>query len=270
MHNLSGYVSIVTVVKDNPEGFAVTLRSFCSASLFAKFEVIVIDSSIQDLTINNVINRETKEFPGLKCKYYWYPPRGIYEAMNRSLHLCDSKFICFINSGDSIIPRSWLNFILLSQRIPSRYVVYGHTSWSNPSKRVGLVLPFNLHKKIIPFLGRMPNHQCMLIPLHLQRQHPYLLSEYPIAADLEFKHFVNSQYVLYDSSLTIVKSAPGGASQSISSFSDLFMRAFEFSRIQLLHVGFTSSVITFANFIVWHSRKVLLFKFTKLITSLML
>ena len=266
-HDFLGYVSLVSVVKDDPEGFARTIDSFCNASLLAKFEVIVYDGSVYDQTVEEVLHQKISNYPNLQCRYYWDTPNGIYSAMNNALAHCNSQFVQFINSGDCVDPQSWLKFIILSKSSPSNELNYGHSSWNNKSGNVGLVLPFEYHKNLVPFLGRMPNHQCMLIPTIFQKLHPYKSQKFPIAADLDFKHFANTQYLLNDTGLTIVISTPGGASQKITTFNQLLKRAREFSSIQFIYQGYLSGLITFFVFLSWHSRKVLFSYFQKLVSN---
>lgn len=99
MHKLgasSCWLTVVTVVKDDPEGLDVTLDSLHQQDLSA-VEYIVIDSSrdrsdvAQRVSSRGIVNSAV----------YWVEPEGIYSAMNQGIRYSSGEYIYFANAGDA-------------------------------------------------------------------------------------------------------------------------------------------------------------------------
>jgi glycosyltransferase involved in cell wall biosynthesis len=86
------WVSVITVVKDDPAGFAETMDSVASQTS-ADIEHVVIDSSSDPETVPELLG----ERPVI---YRWTPPAGIYPAMNDALALSRGEYAYFANAGD--------------------------------------------------------------------------------------------------------------------------------------------------------------------------
>lgn len=80
--------SIVTITKNNLEGFRRTQESLAAQS-FRDFEWVVIDGNSTD---------GTKEF--LPPDALSEPDKGIYDAMNKGIDRARGDYILFLNAGD--------------------------------------------------------------------------------------------------------------------------------------------------------------------------
>lgn len=103
------WLSVISVVKDDQDGFERTLGSLREQYL-DQVQLVVVDSSAD----HSVIPALTSSFPA-EVTYAWVPPEGVYSAMNRALALAEGEFSYFANAGDEFFSanvlsdvRSWL------------------------------------------------------------------------------------------------------------------------------------------------------------------
>jgi len=99
MHKLDPsdcWLSVVTVVKDDPKGLDITLDSLQQQNLEG-VQYIVIDSSRDRSSVaQRVSSREITN-----SSVYWVTPEGIYSAMNQGIQHSSGEYIYFANAGDS-------------------------------------------------------------------------------------------------------------------------------------------------------------------------
>jgi putative colanic acid biosynthesis glycosyltransferase len=91
------FLSIITVVKDDIEGFKDTFKSIASQDCM-DFEWVIVDGSIGN-EIEIFLENTSITFP---FTYVYESPRGIYPAMNLGLKNSTGEWIWFINAGDEI------------------------------------------------------------------------------------------------------------------------------------------------------------------------
>lgn len=84
------WLTIATVVKDDPLGFASTMHSIQKQSE-SGFQVLVVDSSAERLMLDES-----------HIDYIWIPPAGIYPAMNHALSQATGEYIYYLNAGDTL------------------------------------------------------------------------------------------------------------------------------------------------------------------------
>ena len=88
------WLSVITVVKDDPSGYERSLRSLLEQDLVG-VEFVVIDSSSTPVALP-----EGQSVLGFSTKLQWMPPAGIYAAMNEGLAAASGEFVYFLNAGD--------------------------------------------------------------------------------------------------------------------------------------------------------------------------
>lgn len=251
--------TFVTVVKDNYDDLEKTLSSIdCFSRLFAS-SLIIVDGSVSNTLTLSVI-KSTISSPELisSLVYIELAPNGVYGAMNAAIPHLNQKFVCFMNSGDSICFPGFAIMAEIALAGSTDKVYYGHPLWLNSSKRAGLQLPFNFARIRLPIIGRMPNHQCMLIPSSSHSQLFYNYFDFPIAADLDLKLELLGRLDYVDTGLVVVSCKPGGISQRIDSFRSLLNRTLEYGKIIAKYYGFLPSFVSGVIFALWHSRKLLI------------
>lgn len=105
----SPWLSIITVVKDDADGFARTVTSIESQDTDG-VEHVVVDSSRPPLDLPDSVGSRA-----------WVEPAGIYSAMNAALSLASGDFVLFLNAGDMLHDPAVLARVraLLSARQPT-------------------------------------------------------------------------------------------------------------------------------------------------------
>ena len=96
-------LSIITVVKDEPEGLQRTLASI-DAQGELDAEVVIIDGS--STAVDNVT------LSSLPWRIVRQSPRGIYRAMNAGLEGASGAYVYFLNAGDTFSSSGTLTRIL--------------------------------------------------------------------------------------------------------------------------------------------------------------
>jgi glycosyltransferase involved in cell wall biosynthesis len=90
-------VSIITVVFSGAPTLEATIKSVL-ANKTKEVEYIVIDGGSTDGSVN-IINSYSNKID------YWIsePDKGIYDAMNKGITASSGFYVCFINSGDTLL-----------------------------------------------------------------------------------------------------------------------------------------------------------------------
>lgn len=90
------WLTVITVVRDDEQGFAQTAASVGRQSL-AGVEWVVVDGSANRYSVPSIINSITTAIP----QYVWQQPQGIYAAMNRGIEFANGEYLFFANAGDT-------------------------------------------------------------------------------------------------------------------------------------------------------------------------
>lgn len=91
-------LSIITINRNNAVGLEKTIQSV-AAQTFKEYEYIVVDGASTDDSVN-IIKAHESDFDCLK--WVSEPDSGIYNAMNKGLHMASSDYIQILNSGDCL------------------------------------------------------------------------------------------------------------------------------------------------------------------------
>lgn len=170
-------LSIITVVRNDGTRLVATMNSLANLYGDHRFEHIVIDGKSTDqLTLNGVLAARRHN----NYKYISEPDAGIYDAMNKGVHLAEGRFLLFLNCGDRMAasPKQLVDWLKALSEIPD--VDVGCFSY-----RMNL----GDHRAIIrPLSGvqhKMPtSHQAMVFSREFMCANPYDI-QYSIAADFD-------------------------------------------------------------------------------------
>lgn len=101
-------LSIILVSKNNSLDVEYTLDSLHGVEKL-NYEIFVIDSS-DDLLTKNLLSKY-RHFSNMK--YFWTPPKGIYNAMNIGLKMsAENSCIWFLNPGDVLLDLEYVSKVL--------------------------------------------------------------------------------------------------------------------------------------------------------------
>jgi glycosyltransferase involved in cell wall biosynthesis len=96
-HAGTPWLTVVTVVKNDPAGFATTVDSLAAQDL-SGVEYVVVDSSADSTEVLATLAALGEE----GRNYAAMPPRGIYPAMNAALEMATGEYVYFLNAGDTL------------------------------------------------------------------------------------------------------------------------------------------------------------------------
>jgi hypothetical protein len=183
-------LSVVVLCRDNPEELGDTLASLPMAAggRSMDLEVLVVDGSFGPECRRRVeAMRRVSGLPHLRWQRL--PPRGIYDAMNRSLTMVEGDWLAFMNAGD-IYENGGLALLsshaeaLLARNGRERAVAVFGQAWVDPPP--GTARPWLTPDPAMVHLNRwmrcmVPCHQAFLFATDFARRHPYPDAGSPLA-----------------------------------------------------------------------------------------
>ena len=111
-------LSIITVNLNNVQGLKATYVSI-AAQTFDDFEWIIIDGGSSDGSKEFI-----QDLSHGTCKWLSEPDNGIYNAMNKGVHLAEGEWFLFLNSGDYLYEDNTLDAVFANYS--SADVLYGN------------------------------------------------------------------------------------------------------------------------------------------------
>lgn len=183
-------LSVVILCRDNPGELQETLASLpmAVAGRSMDLEVVVVDGSIEPACHQRV--EALRRLPGTPpLRWHGLPPRGVWDAMNRAVHLVQGEWLAFMNAGD-VYEQGGLSLLcahaetLLAIRGPERAVAVFGQAWVDPPP--GTTPPWLTPDPAMVHLNRwilcmVPCHQAFLFSTDFARRHPYPTTGDPLA-----------------------------------------------------------------------------------------
>lgn len=173
------WLTIVTVVKDDPTGLERTIRSILEQDSEG-IEWVVIDSSA---------NREETEAAvtsaGLAGAYRWTEPAGVYPAMNQGVDLSAGAYTWFINAGDAIAGGRTLPFVRTQLHAFEPLWLIGQVAFISDDGRRTVPPPFDYReeRRHLFARGRFAPHQGTVVSTAWLRDKGGFDTRFRIAAD---------------------------------------------------------------------------------------
>jgi len=165
-------ISVVTVVRNNAEGFVTTARSVIAQD-FQDFEYVVIDGASTDET--EVALQQFSKFIGTLVSE---PDKGIYFAMNKAIDRIQGTWVHFLNCEDVFSDRTTLSALAAELRADDD-IVHGQ-SFNIDTQAVHRFKPPHLY-----WSGMTFDHQATIARASIYRELRYDTA-YRINADFDF------------------------------------------------------------------------------------
>lgn len=206
-------ISIITVTYNSSATIRDTIKSVLLQT-YPEIEYIIIDGLSQDNTVSII-----KEFePHFKGRLHWVSEKdnGLYEAMNKGLHMASGEVVGIINSDDFYHNTDVISKIANAFENPTIEAVFADVRFVNPhnlNKTVRYYSSKNFSPARFRF-GFMPAHPTFFTYKKFFDEFGYYKTDYKIAADYEllirflFTNNLNYKYIPLD----VMKMRTGGTS----------------------------------------------------------
>jgi glycosyltransferase involved in cell wall biosynthesis len=170
-------LSVITINLNNIIGLQKTIESVISQT-FKDFEWIVIDGGSTDGS-KELIEKYADHIS------YWVsePDKGIYNAMNKGIHVAKGEYIEFLNSGDIYFNEKTLENV--NRHLSNSDIIYG----SAIIRRDGKDIRIHMQRDICSFydLVKKPiNHQSSFIKKELFEKYGNFDENFSGVEDTEF------------------------------------------------------------------------------------
>jgi glycosyltransferase involved in cell wall biosynthesis len=195
-------LSIIVVSLNTKNKFIKTIQSINSQT-YNNYEIIIVDGKSTDGTIEEIL--KIKNF---FLKYLIENDKGIYDAMNKGIHLASGNWVIFLNSGDVFCNRNVLKNIFKISALEKKDIIFGNTYVKNYNLKYFIKSKkFSNKTNIMPFC-----HQSTLVKTPIIKKNKFSL-KYKYSSDFNFfyKCFLNNKF-FYDSNLSIATVEANGLS----------------------------------------------------------
>lgn len=191
-------VSVITITFNAGRFLQKTIESIINQSN-KDFEYLIIDGGSKDNTLDIIQQYENEQFASMEDaqkreetisnKILWIsePDKGLYDAMNKGLHLAHGDFVWFINAGDKIYDDKTMQTIVDTiNNNPSCDIVYGQSIIIDEEDNIQgerhKIAPKNLTKKCL-LNGLVVCHQSILVRKDIADDYD---TQYRISADYDW------------------------------------------------------------------------------------
>ena len=206
-------ISLITVTFNSDRTLFDTIQSVIS-QYFTNIEYIIVDGSSQDNTIE-IIKKYEPLFQG-RLKWISEKDNGLYDAMNKGIHMATGDIVGIINSDDFYHRNDVITKVAEAFNNTDTQAVYGDVRFVNP-KKLDKTVRYYSSKNFTPHLfryGFMPAHPTFFTYRKYFEEFGYYKTDYKIAADYEllirflYVHQLKSKYLPFD----FMKMRTGGTS----------------------------------------------------------
>ncbi len=128
---MSHKFSVITIVYNGESVIEGTMKSVLNQT-FTDYEYIIIDGASKDSTLSLI--QDFAQNAPLSIKWISEPDKGLYDAMNKGLHLATGDFVLFLNAGDWLFEPTTLEKIAAAAT-PTTDILYGETMLVDNDRR---------------------------------------------------------------------------------------------------------------------------------------
>jgi putative colanic acid biosynthesis glycosyltransferase len=242
--------SIITVVRNDLNGLLNTYNSLKS-QIFTNYEWVVIDGNSSDGTKEFLQNFESNFL-----NYISESDKGIYDAMNKGINICNNMYILFMNAGDTFYDVNTLNIVYNKLQENNVDVLFGGVNMYFSSNYFYYKQPQDIEKVINYSLPG--HHQSTYYSKNIIKQINYDLN-FPDSGDYliivkMFKYGIST--VLLNAPLSIFHVGH-------TSFKRIFQILYASSKIQIvfLNLSYYKIIISFLKRLVSSIIVILIYNF---------
>ncbi len=203
-------VSIITASFNSASTILDTIKSVITQS-YTDIEYIIIDGGSTDATVGII-----QAFSPWISHWVSEPDEGIYDAMNKGIHLATGDIIAFLNSDDFYVHSDVISQVVNHFKRTNADSIYGNIQYVNPHNTQKIVRHWvsGMYQRHKFLLGWMPPHPAFFVKREVYLTLGCFNTRLKTSADYEFmlrtlyKHKVSSDYLPE----LIVRMRTGGAS----------------------------------------------------------
>lgn len=172
-------ISIITVVRNGEKYLEQTIQSILNQT-YKNIEYIIIDGASTDGTLD-IIRQYEDQID------YWMsePDSGIYDAMNKGIHLCGGEIIGIINSDDWYMKDAVSKVALEFRKSPDTSVFHGDMRRYTLSGEVDRVVA-PMYPRMSLIYGCTINHPTCFVDIKTYQQLRGFNLSLDLASDYEF------------------------------------------------------------------------------------
>jgi glycosyltransferase involved in cell wall biosynthesis len=252
-------ISIITITYQAENVLRRTIDSILAQD-FTNFEYLIVDGLSTDGT-TAIIKEYQPVFQEKGISFRWLSERdhGIYDAMNKAIHIAVGDYLWFMNAGDEIASPNTINtlwsalFLLVPDKINGIMpdFIYGETLIVDDSGAImgkrRLKAPEKLSWKSFR-MGMLVCHQSMLVKRDLAPDYN-LAYRYSGDFDWTIRCLLNAQYV-YNTHIVLTRFLDGGVSKkkmkaSLRERFQIMTNYYGFLSTSLFHFWFVCRAVVF-------------------------
>jgi glycosyltransferase involved in cell wall biosynthesis len=232
-------ISIITINYNNLIGLKKTYDSIKSQTAFTNYyEWIVIDGNSTDGT-----NKWFKDL-SIECNYKYIsePDKGIYNAMNKGIDLCNGQYILFLNSGDIFYNKISLEYLnnIICKNFNYDLILFGF--FYNNSKRYPKPLWWR-------FWSLPTSHQSILYRYDLLITNKYN-EDYMFASDYDhFLKILKNKLLVLSDNFILIENEKFGSDKNFKTlkneYKSIFIKYYFNKYLALLSVEFKFTYYSF-------------------------
>ena len=178
-------LSLITVVKDDTEGFQRTLESVTMQTMatteVACLEWLVIDGSNEQSAVPALL--AIADNPNTRCQ--WSAPQGVYPAMNTGLAQATGDYVLFLNAGDELSDPTTAETIITTLQRDRPLWLFGQVCFvsENGNRVTPPPMDYAREREASFSRGRFPPHQGTIVKRQALIDNGGFDTSYRIAAD---------------------------------------------------------------------------------------
>jgi glycosyltransferase len=205
-------ISIITVVFNNKKTIKDAIESVLSQT-YKNIEYIIIDGASTDGTVEII-----KSYKNKIAKFISEPDKGLYDAMNKGLHLATGDVIGILNSDDIYIDSKVVSKVVNLFQHSGAEIVYGDLQYVDRANTDIVIRTWNSGKYTSGLFkeGWHPPHPTCFVKKSIYDKYGDFDLRYKIAADYEIMLRFIEKYKIQPEYLpeVMVKMRNGGASNN--------------------------------------------------------